>query len=206
MGALEEAYIKAASSAAEAPQGPAASTSEQGAADASAEVTASVSQKSETAGAGAPPQEGGEEEDTGKDVVKSGQHEDQSAVEVARPPAASEEQQQQESEQATSQAEPPRVLPPPPSPNQLAAARDLSRRVLEVLRDTVKPDTIMVLPALPFPPPKRGAAQVEMSVFVKLTRAFNVLATLGSCPTVTVPVGQLRDGSPVAISLLAVHK
>lgn len=48
--------------------------------------------------------------------------------------------------------------------------------------------------------------QVERDVFAKLARCFNALGLLGSCPTVTVPVGTLRDGSPVAVSLLAVHK
>eukprot|EP00983_Pelagomonas_calceolata_P075591 1153084-Pelagomonas_calceolata.AAC.7 len=33
-------------------------------------------------------------------------------------------------------------------------------QVFECLRATVKPDTVMVLPALPFPPPKRNAKEV----------------------------------------------
>uniref|UniRef100_A0A7S3VIH0 Amidase domain-containing protein n=1 Tax=Dunaliella tertiolecta TaxID=3047 RepID=A0A7S3VIH0_DUNTE len=97
-------------------------------------------------------------------------------------------------------------LPPVPSPDKLAAAHHVARQVFECLRATVKPDTVMVLPALPFPPPKRNAKEVELDVFAKLTSCFNALGFLGACPTLTVPVGSLRDGSPVAISLLAVHK
>ena len=48
--------------------------------------------------------------------------------------------------------------------------------------------------------------QIEFDVFSKLTACFNALSFLGGCPTLTVPVGYLRDGSPVAITLLAVHK
>ncbi|KAL6761662.1 hypothetical protein V8C86DRAFT_805711 [Haematococcus lacustris] len=64
----------------------------------------------------------------------------------------------------------------------------------------------MVLPALPFPAPRRDASEVEKAVFSKLARCFSVLASLGGCPSLTVPVGRLRDGSPIAISLMAVQK
>lgn len=120
------------------------------------------------------------------------------------------------------------------------------QQVFDCLRATVKPDTVMVLPALPFSPPPRNVSKVslchsvfdavsyesmhanstlnvpcdvllthththlpsqfELDVFAKLTSCFNALGYLGGCPTLTVPVGQLRDGSPVAVTLLAVHK
>lgn len=98
------------------------------------------------------------------------------------------------------------VLPPRPSARQLAAARELAEDVADCLKSTVKPDTLMVLPALPFPPPRRTADTLELLMFAKLTQSFNALATLGNCPTLTAPVGVLRDGSPVAISIMAVQK
>ena len=165
-------------------------------------------------------------------------------------------------------------LPPRPSPDAVAAALSLMKEVTEVLKATVKPDTVMVLPGLPFPPPKRRAdqvwrqltliicsacveecipifqdyylatfamlvlftplmldrtliqsshlslyltsssldllvfpsPQVEKDVFVKLVQCFCSLTSLGGCPTVTCPVGTLRDGSPVAITLFAVQR
>ncbi len=98
------------------------------------------------------------------------------------------------------------ILPPRPSAAQLAAARTLAQDVCECLRTTVKPDTLMVLPALPYPPPRRASERPAFDVFAKLTEAFNAVATLGGCPSLTSPVGVLRDGSPVAISILAVHR
>ena len=52
-------------------------------------------------------------------------------------------------------------LPARPSEEAVAAALALMREVAEVLKATVKPDTIMVLPGLPFPPPKRIADTVS---------------------------------------------
>ncbi len=48
--------------------------------------------------------------------------------------------------------------------------------------------------------------QVEHDVFVKLAQCFSAITALGGCPSVTCPIGALRDGSPVSISLFAVHK
>lgn len=148
-------------------------------------------------------------------------------------------------------------MPPAHGGAWLLLARGFAQ-ITECLRATVKPDTIMVLPALPFPPPKRNAPevrvrvcvrllvsrvclawvgahaalsptaatllnppahaatasaataaaapQIEHTVFTKLATCFNAFAVLGGCPTLIAPVGSLRDGSPVAISLLAVHK
>ena len=42
----------------------------------------------------------------------------------------------------------------------MEAASHVAQQVFDCLRATVKSDTIMVLPALPFPPPKRGASEV----------------------------------------------
>ncbi|KAG1660040.1 hypothetical protein FOA52_010025 [Chlamydomonas sp. UWO 241] len=98
------------------------------------------------------------------------------------------------------------VLPKRPSQAAVDAALQLQREVSEVLRQTVKPDTIMVLPALPFPPPKRTADDVEADVFSRLVQAFSSIASLGCTPCVTCPIGNLRDGSPVAISLFGVAK
>ncbi len=99
------------------------------------------------------------------------------------------------------------VLPPRPSAAQLAAAHALAADVADCLKATVKPDVLMVVPALPFAPPlRRSDDPMEFVMFGKLTQAFHALATLGSCPTVTLPVGELRDGSPVAISVMAVYR
>ena len=112
----------------------------------------------------------------------------------------------EDEEQEGPPVEHPSPLPLQPDAMLLGHAQRLLRGVSECLRSTVKPDTIMVLPALPFPSPKRGASDVEKAVFAKLARCFNVLPMLGGCPSVTVPIGSLRDGSPVAISLMGMHK
>lgn len=49
-------------------------------------------------------------------------------------------------------------LPHRPSPSSLKLATKLMVEVADVLRGTVKPDTIMVMPTLPFPPPHRVKA------------------------------------------------
>ncbi|GAX80630.1 hypothetical protein CEUSTIGMA_g8065.t1 [Chlamydomonas eustigma] len=97
-------------------------------------------------------------------------------------------------------------LPPRPTKEAVEAASALMKEVSEVLKQTVKPDTIMVLPGLPFPPPKRTADKVEQEVFEKLVQCFNSVTSLGGCPSVTCPVGSLRDGSPISISLFAVQR
>jgi Asp-tRNA(Asn)/Glu-tRNA(Gln) amidotransferase A subunit family amidase len=47
---------------------------------------------------------------------------------------------------------------------------------------------------------------LEDVMFVKLTQCFAAVASLGGCPVLTAPVGALRDGSPVAITLMAVQR
>ena len=103
---------------------------------------------------------------------------------------------------------PPPLLPPaPPSTALLAACCRLSTELSDVLRSTVKPDTVMVVPSLPYPPPLRDSVGMpEAHVFEKLGAVFHCFASLAGCPVVTVPVGMLRDGSPVAISMFGVHK
>eukprot|EP00798_Chlamydomonas_sp_ICE-L_P022487 gene22487-29613_t len=98
------------------------------------------------------------------------------------------------------------ILPYAPSSFMTTSAQKLAQQVFDVMRQTVKPDTIMVLPCMPFPPPKRNSSSVEQEVFVKLCQVFNMVATMGACPTVTLPIGNLRDGSPVSIALFSVHK
>jgi hypothetical protein len=51
----------------------------------------------------------------------------------------------------------PGILPARPSAEQVSAARQMAAEVQDCLKTTVKPDTMMILPALPFPPPKRKA-------------------------------------------------
>ena len=122
-----------------------------------------------------------------------------------------------------------------PSPELVKVSAALAREVADVLRQTVKPDTLLVLPALPFAPPRRpfakqpappGAASGldpavalaldpasvvgddpgEYAIFSKLVRCFHAFASLGGCPSLTCPVGTLRDGSPVAITVVGVAK
>jgi hypothetical protein len=64
-------------------------------------------------------------------------------------------------------------LPPRPSAEQVAAARKMAADVAECLRSTVRSDTIVILPAMPYPPPKRAAAAadpLEGIMFGKLTQ------------------------------------
>ncbi len=51
-------------------------------------------------------------------------------------------------------------VPPPPIPPPFSRPFLIlfAQEIHDILRQTVKPDTVMVIPALPFPPPKRNSA------------------------------------------------
>lgn len=85
-------------------------------------------------------------------------------------------------------------------------AQEVAVEAQEVLRSTIKPDTIVVAPVLPCGPLKLSASPKARELFTRLARHFAAIPALGGCPLLTVPVDVLPDGTPLAVGFFSLHR
>jgi len=76
----------------------------------------------------------------------------------------------------------------------------------EVLRHTVKGDTLVLLPVVPCGPLRLDAGPKQRDFFSTLCRLFTAIPSLGGCPLVTLPVEALPDGTPLAVGFFGVAR
>lgn len=89
------------------------------------------------------------------------------------------------------------------TPDGVSLARAVQSEVQATMRLGLKPNTVIVTPVIPYKPPRVGAPARDVKQFGHLASVFCCLPSLGHLPCVTVPVGQLSDGTPLAVSIMA---
>lgn len=77
---------------------------------------------------------------------------------------------------------------------------------MEVLRHTVKGDTVVVAPVVPCAALKLSATPKQRKFYLELCRHFATIPALGCCPLLTVPVDQLPCGTPLSLGLFTLHR
>lgn len=73
--------------------------------------------------------------------------------------------------------------------------------IQEVLKGAVKKDVVVVIPVVPSAAPDLRASPAVHQRFASITQHFSSITALAGCPTLTLPVGQLEDGTPLSLAM-----
>jgi Asp-tRNA(Asn)/Glu-tRNA(Gln) amidotransferase A subunit family amidase len=92
------------------------------------------------------------------------------------------------------------------TPQQVAAAEALAAGVGHLMRSAINRDLILVTPIVPAAPIRLDAPVEQQAAFLRRSQQFAALAALAGLPSVTLPVGLLRDGAPLSVALCAQPK
>jgi Asp-tRNA(Asn)/Glu-tRNA(Gln) amidotransferase A subunit family amidase len=90
----------------------------------------------------------------------------------------------------------------------ISLARRAAADVAETLRSGVKPDVVVLLPALPGPPPRLDCSPRDARRFALLSARLLSIPALAGCPTVWLPSGHLAQGArelpppPLSVALM----
>ena len=75
------------------------------------------------------------------------------------------------------------------TPELVRHSREVTQELQDVLRSTVKSDTVVVIPSLPSAPLPLDADDTAVQKFLKRCQLFGCIPALAGCPHVTVPAG-----------------
>ena len=145
----------------------------------------------------------GAEASTPVDSVEDGQQQQQ-GEEGQEQSSTQEEQQQQQKRQAL-----PEVVAmglhegATAAKPELESAKKVAEAVRELLKGSIKRDIILVLPIVPSAAVRLDAESAVQHSFLERVHQFAAVSSLAGLPSVIVPVGQVKDGSPLCVAFCA---